>query len=213
MTLTDNNGANLITSAVSVSLVSGSTYQISGLSGLTAAEGHYTIAVNSALIKDAYGNLGTNSDSTSWLMDTTPPISTVSALPAQTTSTNFSVAVDSNDPSGSNGSTPSGVASIAIYDSTDGGPFTILATVTPANPSASFTGIAGHTYGFYSIATDYAGNVQGTPAVAEQIVQILSPLSVISVTAVSPNPRNTAVSSVTLPSAHRLTWPRFRIRL
>ena len=39
LTLTDNGGANLITSAVTVSLVSGSTYQISGLSGLTAAEG------------------------------------------------------------------------------------------------------------------------------------------------------------------------------
>ena len=148
------------------------------------------------MIKDAYGNLGTNSDSTSWLMDTTPPISTVSALPAQTTSTNFNVSVASNDPSGSNGSTASGVASIAIYDSTDGGAFTFFATVTPANSSASFTGLAGHTYGFYSIATDYAGNVQATPTAAQQTVQILSPLSVTSITAVSPNPRRTAVSSV-----------------
>ena len=39
LTLTDNGGPNLITSAVTITLVSGSTYQISGLSGLTTAEG------------------------------------------------------------------------------------------------------------------------------------------------------------------------------
>ena len=39
VTLTDNGGPNLITSAVTISLVSGSTYEIDGLAGLTAAEG------------------------------------------------------------------------------------------------------------------------------------------------------------------------------
>ncbi len=196
LTLIDNNGSNLITNAVTVSLVSGSTYQIAGLSGLTSAEGKYTLTVNSSLIQDADGNLGTNSLSTSWLMDTTPPTSTINSLPAQTTSTSFSVSVTSNDPSGSNGSTASGVASIAIYDSTDGGPFTFLATVTVASPSVSFTGEGGHTYGFYSIATDNAGNVQPTPSAAQQTVQILASLNVTAIAPVSPNPRNTAVSSV-----------------
>ncbi len=196
LTLTDNNGANLITGAVSINPVSGTTYQITGLTGLTSAEGNYKLTVNSLLIQDADGNLGTDSLSTSWLMDTTPPTSTANTLPAQTTSTSFSLSATSNDPTGSNGSTPSGVTSIAIYDSTDGGPFSFLANVTPANASASFTGTAGHTYGFYSIATDNAGNVQATPSAAQQTVQILSPLSVTSFTAVSPNPRRTAVSSV-----------------
>ena len=42
LSLTDNGGPNLITSAVTISLVSGttSTYQIGGLSGLTTAEGN-----------------------------------------------------------------------------------------------------------------------------------------------------------------------------
>ena len=196
LTLFDNGGSNLITSAVTISLVSGSTYQIAGLAGITASEGNYALTVNASDIQDTFGNAGGNSLSTSWLMDTTPPTSTVSTLPAQTTSTSFNVAVASNDPSGSNGSTGSGVASIAFYESTDGGAFTFFATVTPANPSASFTGLAGHTYGFYSVATDYAGNLQATPTAAQQTVQILSPLSVTSVTAVSPNPRHSAVASV-----------------
>ena len=38
LSLTDNGGSNLITGAVTVSLVSGSTYQIKGLSGLTTAQ-------------------------------------------------------------------------------------------------------------------------------------------------------------------------------
>ena len=112
-----------------------------------------------------------------------------------------------SDPAGSNGSTPSGVASIAIYDSTDGGPFALLATVTPADPSATFTGQAGHTYGFYSIATDQAGNVQPTPAAAQQTVQILTPLTVSSIAPVAPNPRIPPSRRSTSPSACRSTPP------
>ncbi len=196
LTLTDNGGPNLITSAVTITQVSGSTYQIGGLTRLTSSEGSYTLTVSAAFVDDPYGNPGTGSLSTSWLMDTTPPTSTVNPLPAQTTSTSFTVSVTSNDPTGSDSSTPSGVASIAIYDSNDGGPYTLFTTVTPASPSATFTGQAGHTYGFYSIATQNAGNVQATPAAAQQTVQILSPLSVTSFTAVVPNPRHAAVSNV-----------------
>ncbi len=196
LTLTDNGNPVAITGAVSLSLVSGSTYDINGLAGLTTAEGTYSLTVNAASISDSYGNPGTGSLSTSWLMDTTRPTSTVSALPAQTTSTSFTVSATSSDPTGSNGSTPSGVASIALYDSKDGGSYTQFASVTPASPSALFTGQAGHTYGFYSIATDNAGNVQATPTAPQQTAQIISPASVTSIAAVSPNPRNTAVSSI-----------------
>ena len=91
LSLTDNGGANLITSSVPISLVSDSTYEIGGLSGLTAAEGTYTLTVNGGGIQDPYGNSGSGTMSTSWLMDTTPPTSTVGSLPAQTTSTSFSL--------------------------------------------------------------------------------------------------------------------------
>ena len=160
LALSDNNGPNLITSAVTISLISGSTYRIGGLAGLTVAEGAYTLTVNGSGIQDLAGNGGTGSLSTSWLMDTTSPTSTVSALPPVETSTSFTVSVTGSDPSGSNGSTSSGIASFAIYASTDGGPFDLLKTVTPTVPSLTFIGQAGHTYGFYSVATDNAGNVE-----------------------------------------------------
>ena len=79
--LTDNGGPNLITSAVSVTLVSGSTYSIRGLSALTTAEGSYTLTVNAADILDPDGDTGTGMLSTSWLMDTTPPASTRELAP------------------------------------------------------------------------------------------------------------------------------------
>ena len=129
-------------------------------------------------------------------MDTTPPTSSVNSLPATTTATSFTVSVTGTDPAGSNGSTPSKIKSFAIYVSKNGGVYSLLATVTPGNPSTLFTGQVGNTYGFYSVATDNAGNEQATPSSAQQTVQILSALSVNSFTPVSPNPRNTYVSSI-----------------
>ncbi len=197
LTLTDNGGANLITSDVNVNAIAvGDTYLLSGLSGLTAAEGDYTLTINGAEITDGYGNPGTGAMSVSWLMDTTAPTSTVNSLPSQTAATSFVVSASGIDPNGTNGSLPSGIATFAIYVAEDGGAYTLLGTVTPADPSTLFTGQVGHTYGFYSVATDNAGNIQPTPASAQQTVQVVAPLSVSSIAPVTPNPRNTALSSI-----------------
>ena len=56
LTLTDDGGPNLITGGVSLTLVSGDTYAIGGLGGLTKAQGLYTLTVNAADIQDQYGN-------------------------------------------------------------------------------------------------------------------------------------------------------------
>ncbi|MGE0377399.1 MAG: SdrD B-like domain-containing protein, partial [Planctomycetaceae bacterium] len=64
-----NGGPNLITSAVTVSLVSGSTYSISGLTGLTSADGTYQLTVQTTGISDLAGNAGIGVGTVSWLMD------------------------------------------------------------------------------------------------------------------------------------------------
>ena len=186
LSLTDNGGPNLITiTAVTINLVSGSTYEIGGLSGLTTAEGTYMLTVNASGIQDQVGNFGTGSMSTSWLMDTTPPTSHVNSLPAQTTSTSFLVSASGTDPEGSNGSAPSGIASIAIYTATDVGAFTLWTTVTPANPSALFTGQVGHTYAFYSVATDNAGNVEARPTAAQASTTVEAATQATSISTIS----------------------------
>ena len=100
LTLTDDGGSNLINGGVSLSLVSGDTYAIGGLMGLTTAQGEYMLTVNSADIQDLNGVAGTNALSTSWLMDTTPPTSSVSSLPQETTLTGLTVSASGTDPNG-----------------------------------------------------------------------------------------------------------------
>ena len=162
LTLTDNGGANLINSGASLTLVSGTTatYSIGGLTGITEAEGNYTLTVNAADIQDQNSVPGSGTLAICWLMDTTPPNSHVNALPQRGTSLSFAVSVTGSDPNGANGSPSSGVASYDIYASTNGGPWSLWTTVPASNPSATFTGQSNTTYAFYSIAHDLAGNTE-----------------------------------------------------
>jgi RHS repeat-associated protein len=95
-----------------------------------------------------------------------PPTSSVNALPAVSTTTSFTVSW-----SGSPGEGASSIASYSIFDSEDGGPFTVFLTNTKAT-SATFTGQPGHSYGFYSVATDNLGLVQPTPSSAQATTKV-----------------------------------------
>ena len=113
----------------------------------------------------------------------------VTALPATTPTPSFTVSW-----SGTDGAGP-GIADYDVYVSDDGGPFTVWQSDTTAT-SATYTGQAGHTYAFYSVATDNLGLVQPTPIVAQATVEILAPMAVTSIDSVSPDPRNTSVSTL-----------------
>ena len=198
LTLADNGGENLITSAATITLVSGSTYQIGGLAGLTTTDGNYTLTVNSTGIADQSGNLGSNSLSTSWLMDTTTPTSKVNPLPERETSLTFPVSVAGVD----GGSPPSGIASYDLYSSTNGGPWTLWTTVPANNATANFSGQSDTTYTFYSIAHDLAGNTEvETPIIeASTYVPDLTPpvTFVDSTTGANPSSVNTSTATFTL---------------
>jgi RHS repeat-associated protein len=98
-----------------------------------------------------------------------PPTSTVSPLPATTTNPSFTLSW-----SGSPGPGATSITSYEIFVSTDGGAFTPFLTHTTAT-SATFTGQFGHTYGFYSVATDNLGNIQPAPQTAQASTAVLSP--------------------------------------
>ena len=127
-------------------------------------------------------------------VDVTPPTSSVSPLPATESQTNFTVSWSGQDllPDSSQGA---GIASYNVYVSDDDGPFTLWQSDT-TQTSATYTGVVGQTYSFYSVATDNVGNVQPTPTSAQATTTVVSPLTITSIAAVSPNPRNTAVSSI-----------------
>ena len=91
--------------------------------------------------------------------DTTAPVSSVSSLSPTEAAPTFTVSWSGSD-------SGVGVAFYTIYVSVDGGAFSVWQNAT-ASTSASYTGVLGHSYGFYSIATDLLGNTEGAKTKAE----------------------------------------------
>ncbi|HQU45489.1 MAG TPA: RHS repeat-associated core domain-containing protein, partial [Pirellulales bacterium] len=93
-------------------------------------------------------------------IDAGPPTSSVNPLPASENSTSFTVSWSGSDAAGP------GIAGYNVDVSDNGGPFTAFQTNTTAT-SATFTGVKGHTYAFYSLAIDPLGLTQPTPTAAQ----------------------------------------------
>jgi Beta-propeller repeat len=100
-------------------------------------------------------------------LDLTAPVSSVTALPATTSQTTFNVAWSGTDAG-------SGIATYNIYVSDNGGSFTLWQSAVTTT-SASYTGTVGHTYGFFSQATDKVGNVETLKTQADTSIQIAPP--------------------------------------
>jgi hypothetical protein len=102
--------------------------------------------------------------------ETTPPTSTVAPLPPVVHLNRVPVRWAGDDgPSGT------GIATFDIYVSRDGGPFNAWQTSTQGT-EALFDAEAGHTYGFYSIATDAAGNRQAIPGGPQAVTFVDAPV-------------------------------------
>ncbi len=93
-------------------------------------------------------------------IDARPPTSSVHPLPADSPPTFPVTWSGADDPGGS------GVAYFDVYVSDDGGPFTLWLGQT-THTRGMFTGVFGHSYGFYSVATDNVGNREAAPSMAQ----------------------------------------------
>jgi hypothetical protein len=107
-------------------------------------------------------------------IDNGPPQSQMAALAATSTSP-IGLHWSGQDAGGS------GIASFDIFVSTDGGPYSPLLVGTTTT-STSFAAAAGHTYRFYSLATDRVGNrqVSAGTAVITQVVSTSQPLVTVT---------------------------------
>jgi hypothetical protein len=65
----------------------------------------------------------------------------------------------------------SNIATYDVFVSDNGGAFTPFLTATTAT-SAPFTGVSGHTYGFFSVATDAVGITEAMKTAADVVVTI-----------------------------------------
>jgi RHS repeat-associated protein len=92
-------------------------------------------------------------------IDTAPPSSSVTALPAQNSGANIAVAWTGSD-------TVAGVATYDLFVSVDGGDFELWLDDTE-DTSATYAGEVGKTYAFYSVATDALGLEESAPLAAD----------------------------------------------
>jgi RHS repeat-associated protein len=100
-------------------------------------------------------------------LDATAPTSAVNALPGTAGTTEFLVTWTGNDDEGG-----SAVGDFTIYVSDNGSVF--LPWLSNNNRTeATFTGQSGHSYGFYSIARDNAGNMESAPNTPDAHVTVL----------------------------------------
>ena len=103
------------------------------------------------------------------------PTSTVNPLPDTTATPSFTLSW-----SGSPGPGATRIASYEIFVSDNGGPFQPFLPST-TQTSATFTGAYGHTYAFYSAATDNFGDRQATLAVAQAATTVPALVTVTTV--------------------------------
>ncbi|MBD2568897.1 VWD domain-containing protein [Anabaena lutea FACHB-196] len=107
-------------------------------------------------------------------LDSNAPTSQVTALPANSNA-NFTVSWTGSD----NGS---GIASYDIYVATDGGQYVLWKDDITAT-SATYNGLAGKTYRFYSVATDNLGLTEIAPTLADATTTIGTIQPVINLSA------------------------------
>ena len=97
--------------------------------------------------------------------------------------------------SGTDDAHGSGIASYNVFASEDGGPFVLWEAGT-TDTSDTYNGEAGHTYAFYSVATDNAGNIQALPAAAQATTTAVAPATLAFSTSLYQVNENAGFASV-----------------
>lgn len=97
-------------------------------------------------------------------IDNSKPASHITALSATQTANTFNISWAGTDEG-------AGIQDYTVYVSDNSGPFTVLQANITAT-SMTFTGTAGHRYGFYSIARDLVGNVENSKSTSESTTTI-----------------------------------------
>jgi hypothetical protein len=144
----------------------------------------YSVAIDNA------GNTEqapSNADATT-LVDTTTPTSSIAPLAAQQQSSSIQLSW-----SGSDGANGSGIAGFDIYVADNNGNYSLWKHESASKLSDTYVGVNGHTYGFYSVATDLAGNLEQAPGSADATTQINSTAPTSSVNPLAAYQQSTGI--------------------
>jgi ELWxxDGT repeat protein/VCBS repeat-containing protein len=195
ITLTRNGTTVPLTSAVTTSLVSGTTYRINGLSSFTAAAGTYVITVQGSGITNVDGVSGSGAPSDTWDVDTTAPA--VPVISAISTDAGAS-ATDhlTNDQTLVFTGTAEANTTVRLTRAGSGVIGTAVATASGTwTIDYSSTTLAAGTYTFTATATDAVGNTSAASATFSVTIDTSAP-AVTDVVDVSPDPRSIPVSTI-----------------
>jgi hypothetical protein len=99
-------------------------------------------------------------------LDNTKPTSHVLSLAATQTSPSFPIQWAGTD-------IGAGIKDFTVFVSDNGGPFTPFVMDTVAT-SATYPGVVGHTYGFFSQTRDLTGNIEVLKTQAEATTQVVT---------------------------------------
>ncbi len=102
-------------------------------------------------------------------IDAGPPSSGVSALPAVTFASSFLVSWAGSDDAGG-----SGIRTFDVLISDNGGEFYLGLEATTLT-SATFQGLLGHNYSFYTVAVDQVGHREAVPVLADATTRTAAP--------------------------------------
>ena len=174
---------------------------------LAGQDGHqysfYSVATDNA------GNVEqapTTPDATT-LVDLSPPTSSINALVAYQNSASVQLTW-----SGSDGASGSGIAGFDIYVSDNGGAYTLWKHEAGTTLADTYVGTDGHSYAFYSVAIDNAGNLEQAPIVADAstLVDLSAPNSAINPLSSAQQSTSIALSWSGSDGANRLGHCRLR---
>jgi hypothetical protein len=213
LTLTRNDGPNLITSDVLVSRVSDTIYRISNFNWVVGQEGTYRMTVSGAGLEDLAGNAGVGTVVETWIMDTTRPASPtnlriepdrgVSASDGQTNTGTVTIL----------GDVASDVVEVVLFDLTTA---TDLEEARPVD--GQFSKILSLTPGQHRIrvrAIDAAANTNAVDSFFDIFVD-LTPPTVSSLSSVTPDPRTAPVDTLDVTFSESLdpaSFDRFDLSL
>lgn len=166
-----DNAGDIASVSMDFSQFGGTTMSATNHNGIWTAS--YTIlagtinATNCNVFLTAVNPWGTTTvtDNSNAAIDNIRPTVQVKALPQRQSSLSFTVSVTGSDPA-VGGVAGSGLASHDVYVMDNGGAWTLWRSLLASSPSALFTGQSNHSYGFYALAHDAAGNVESqSPAI------------------------------------------------
>ncbi len=207
LNLTLNGGPNLITPVVTITPLSSTVYEIRNFSWVSGYDGNYNLTIDATGVSDLAGNAGTGSATVNWQMSTHAPAApspfrhharhgVFTPMTPSTASNNVTLT----------GSLPSANLSVHIIDQTTGQDYGLV-----AGSGAGFYVPLTLTKGGHHLQLFAVDSASNTSTNAYFDVFLDNSALTASLDAITPNPRNTAVTNLNVTFSEAIDTNTFKL--